>query len=115
MPDQKPELKDDDPIQFTFSTYGELKQVFGPARAAGMILTRERKLAQGAGGPNLTRDDIEVALKFLRGEKVGAMSGKALRAFRAYFSGSERARKGCEAYLERLRSGVPTGSDEVES
>lgn len=99
MPDPKQDLKDEDPIQFNFATYGELKRVFGPARAAAMIRTREKKLAQGAGGPSLTRDDIEVALTFLRGEKTGAQSSRALKAFRSYFGSNERARKACETYL----------------
>jgi len=107
MPDPKQDLKDEDPIQFNFATYGELKRVFGPSRAAAMIRTRERKMAQGNGSPTLTRDDIEVALKFLRGEKVGAMSGKALRAFKHYFASTEQRRKACESYLVALRDQIP--------
>ncbi len=104
MVDDLPQFKDEDPIQFSFATYGELKRVFGPVRAAVLIKTREKKLAQGSAGASLTKADIETALNFLRGEKTGAQSSRALKAFRHYFGTNERARRACESYLEKLES-----------
>lgn len=115
MTDETAALKDEDPIQFSFATYGELKQVFGPARAAAMIRTREKKLAQGGGRTPVSRADVDTALRFLRGEKTGAQSSRALKVFRQYFATNEKARRTCENYLEGLREGIQPSSDATEA
>jgi len=100
MTPEKLELDETTPIDFRFATFGELKQVFGEKRARSLVQAKQRKAAGSAEA--LSQADIETALKFLRGEKTGAQSSRALKAFRHYFAGNERARKACEAYLRNL-------------
>lgn len=97
---EKPEepLTDDAKIDFSFQTYGELKRAFGPKRATSLLKTKQRK-EYGGNGEAPTEADIQIALRFLRGEKTGAQSSKALKAFKAYFASSEQRRKACESYL----------------
>lgn len=103
----KPVFKDEDPIEFNFTTFGELARVFGPNRASNLVKIRERKLAQGEGSPALTGAEVEVAMKFIRGEKTGARTSMVLRVFRSYFATNARARKGFETYLRGLLSDDP--------
>ena len=100
MTSEKAELDETTPIDFRFATFGELKQVFGEKRARSLVQAKQRKAAGSAEA--LSPADIETALKFLRGEKAGAQTSRALKALRYYFAHNERARKGCEAYLEGL-------------
>lgn len=99
MTPEKPELDETTPIDFRFTTFGELKQVFGEKRARSLVQAKQRKAGSAEA---LSQADIETALKFLRGEKAGAQTSRALKALRYYFAHNERARKGCEAYLEGL-------------
>lgn len=96
---------DEEQIDFRFQTFGELKRTFGPARAASLLRTKQKKEGLTNGGlPPLTEEDIEVALQFLHGEKTGAQSSKALRAFKHYFASNDQRRKACESFLEEKRS-----------
>ena len=96
---------DSEPIDFRFQTFGELKHTFGPARAASLLRTKQRKEGLSNGGlPTLTEEDIEMALRFLRGEKTGAQSSKALKAFKHYFASNEQRRKACEGFLKEKRA-----------
>jgi hypothetical protein len=100
MPAEPPPPADDEPIDFRFQTFGELKRTFGPTRAASLLRTKQKREGLANGGlPLLTEEDIGVALQFLRGEKTGAQSSKALRAFKHYFASSEQRRRACESYL----------------
>ena len=99
---------DTQPIDFRFQTFGELKHTFGPARAASLLRTKQRKEGLGNGGlPPLTSEDIEMALRFLRGEKTGAQSSKALKAFKHYFASNDQRRKACESFLQEKRDALP--------
>lgn len=93
--------RDEERIDFQFQTFGELKRAFGEKRAAALLKAKQRKDAAGS-DVALTAADIDVALRFLRGEKTGAQSSKALKAFKAYFSSSDQRRKACEMYLIKL-------------
>lgn len=109
MSPELPPPADDDPIDFRFQTFGELKRTFGPARAALLLRTKQKKEGLSNGGlPLLTNEDIEVALQFLRGEKTGAQSSKALRAFKHYFASNEQRRKACETFLKEKRAELLT-------
>ncbi len=94
------QLDDSSPIDFRFSTFGELSRVFGEKRARAMVRALRRKEASAAQAPS--REDVEMALRFLRGDKTGPQASRALRALRAFFGSSERARKACQGYLEKL-------------
>lgn len=99
---------DTQPIDFRFQTFGELKHTFGPARAASLLRTKQRKEGLGNGGlPPLTSEDIQMALRFLRGEKTGAQSSKALKAFKHYFASNDQRRKACETFLQEKRAALP--------
>ena len=100
------ELADQTKIDFSFQTFGELKQAFGPKRATSMLRAYRRK-ETGRAAESVSKEDIDVALRFLRGDKTGAQSSKALRAFKSYFLSSEQRRKACESYLVALRDQIP--------
>lgn len=100
MSSEKPELDETTPIDFRFATFGELKQVFGEKRARSLVQAKQRKAAGSSEA--LSQADVETALKFLRGEKAGAQTSRALKALRYYFAHNERPRKVCEDYLEKL-------------
>lgn len=105
MSSRSSEFDDDHAIDFRFSTFGELKRTFGPARAASLLRTKQKKEGLTDGGlPLLVEEDIGVALQFLRGEKTGAQSSKALRAFKHYFASNEQRRKACETFLKERRA-----------
>ena len=108
-PDTEP-LSDQTKIEFTYQTFGDLKRVFGPKRAASLLRAHQRKEA-GGNGEILSEGDIDVALRFLRGEKTGAQSSKALRAFKSYFASSEQRRKACETYLLGARKQLSDSAD----
>ncbi|HVC23888.1 MAG TPA: hypothetical protein VNH82_10780 [Candidatus Dormibacteraeota bacterium] len=109
MSSKASELEDDQAIDFRFSTFGELKRTFGPARAASLLRTKQKKEGLTDGGlPLLTEEDIGVALQLLRGEKTGAQSSKALRVFKHYFASTEQRRKACETFLKEKRAELVT-------
>jgi hypothetical protein len=109
MPNNLKPPADDDPIDFRFQTFGDLKRTFGPTRAASLLRTKQKKEGLSDGGlPLLTEEDIGVALQFLRGEKTGAQSSKALRAFKHYFASNEQRRKACETFLKEKRAELMT-------
>ena len=92
---------DTQPIDFRWQTFGELKDTDGPARAASLLCVKQKKEGLGNGGlPLLTEEDIAVALRFLRGEKTDAQSGKTLKASTHYFASNEQRRKACETFLK---------------
>ena len=105
MSGKSSEFEDDQQIDFRFSTFGDLKRTFGPVRAASLLRTKQKKEGLANGGlPTLEGEDVEVALRFLRGEKTGAQSSKALKAFKHYFASNEQRRKACEAFLKEKRA-----------
>jgi hypothetical protein len=109
MSPEPPAPADDEPIDFRFQTFGELKRTFGPTRAASLLRTKQKREGLANGGlPLLTEEDIGVALLFLRGEKTGAQSSKALRAFKHYFASNEQRRKACETFLKEKRAELLT-------
>jgi hypothetical protein len=114
MPDEVRPPSDTDPINFSFRTYGDLKEVYGPKQAARMLAIKQKREAMGAGAMvPLSALDIDIALRFLRGEKVGAQSSKALKAFRNFFASSDASRKACESYLLRLQKQDGSNSKEA--
>jgi hypothetical protein len=99
------ELEDDLEIDFRFQTFGDLKRTFGPTRAASLLRTKQKKEGLSNGDlPPLTNEDIDMALRFLHGEKTGAQSSKALKAFKHYFASNEQRRKACESFLQEKRT-----------
>lgn len=109
-------FKEDSPIDFKFATYGELVRVIGERRARAMIRDLRRKEAGVSKAPS--REDLEMALRFLRGEKTGPQASRALRALRVYFAADEKPRKACEAHLRGeidKSSCVPGSGDGQES
>ena len=94
------DLRDTTPIDFRFSTFGELARAFGEKRARALVRAVRRSDPGGAQTPG--PGDVEMALRVLRGESSGSGARRALRAFGAYFAENEKARMACKTYLENL-------------
>lgn len=91
-------MRDTTPLDFHFSTFGELANVLGEKRARALVRA-VRRLERGRGqtpGPA----DVDMALRVLRGERPGSGARRALRAFGGYFAQNEEARSACETYFE---------------
>jgi phage shock protein A len=98
MPPEAEDFQETTPIDFKFATFGELARVFGDKRAHALVRAVMRSEARPVRAPGT--QEIEMALRFLRGETTGLKARAALNAFRSYFTDQDEARKTCEAHLE---------------